>query len=64
MGKKLIAPEGQFYTQAADVEPAARIFATMVVLGKWDAPENWRLADMDERIATEAVAAAEREENK
>ena len=58
MNRKLTAPEGHYYTQAADVEPARRIFATVVCLGKYDAPENWRLTDAEEKASVEAEIAA------
>lgn len=51
--KHLIAPDGKFYTQAADVPANERIFATEIYLGKYDAPENWRLADAEEKEAWE-----------
>ena len=58
MYTKLTAPDGHFYTQAAEVDPAARIFATVVCLGKFDKEENWRLADEAEKAAVEAELAA------
>lgn len=60
---KLIAQDGFYYTQAAAVPAKERIFATVVYLGKYDAPENWRLADEAEKEATEKeVEAAELQE--
>lgn len=59
MYTKLTAPDGHFYTQAASVDPAARIFATVVCLGKFDNEENWRLADEAEKAAVEAELAGE-----
>ncbi len=54
---KLIAPDGQYYTQAADVPAEQRVFASVVYLGIYDAPENWRLTDADEKDAWEAENA-------
>lgn len=34
--------EGCFLTQVEDVNIEKRIVATVVALGKYDAPENWR----------------------
>ena len=59
--KKLIAPDGKFYTQAAAVPAEQRVFGTVIYLGKFDAPENWRLADAEEKEAVEAELAAARE---
>ena len=50
---KMIAPDGQYYTQAANVPAQERVFAKIVFLGKYDAPENWRLADELEKIEWE-----------
>ena len=57
----LIAPDGKYYTQAAAVDAEQRIFANEVYLGKFDAHENWRLADAEEKEAVEAELAAARE---
>lgn len=51
--KHLIAPDGKFYTQAADVPVEERVYASEVYLGKYDKPENWRLADAAEKEAWE-----------
>lgn len=60
---KLTAPDGHYYTQAATVPAKERIFAVEVYLGKYDSPENWRLADEAEKEATEKeVEAAEFQE--
>lgn len=55
--RKLQAPDGYYYTQAATVPAEQRIFATVVYLGKFDRQENWRLADQEERAATEKEVA-------
>ncbi len=57
--RKLTAPDGHYYTQAATVPAKERIFATVVYLGKYDAPDNWRLADESEKEATEKEVEAE-----
>lgn len=62
MYTKMTAPEGHFYTQAKEVAPAARIFATVVCLGKYDSADNWRLADAAEKEAVEAALKAAKEE--
>lgn len=58
---KLTAPDGHFYTQAATVPAKERIFAVEVYLSKYDAPENWRLADEAEKDAVLAELEAEKE---
>lgn len=62
MYTKLTAPQGHYYTQAAEVAPANRIFASQVALGKLDKEANWRLADQAEKDAVEAALKAAEEE--
>lgn len=50
---KMIAPDGKFFTQAADVPAEERIYATILYLGKYDSPDNWRLASAAEKRAWE-----------
>lgn len=50
---KIIAPDGKYYTQAADVPFEERVYANIVYLGKYDSPENWRLAEAEEKDAWE-----------
>ena len=57
--KILKAPDGYYYTQAADVPAPERIFADSVYLGPYDAPENWRLADQEEKDAATELAPEE-----
>ena len=62
--KQLTAPQGQYYTQAADVEPMARIFARQLSLADIDSEDNWRLATQEEKDAVTAeVEALLEEEN-
>ncbi len=56
--KHLTAPAGQFYTQAADVEPTARIFVTQLSLADIDSEDNWRLSTQEERDAVLAEVDA------
>lgn len=57
--ERLKAPDGQYYTQAADVPAKERVFANVVYLGAPDSPDNWRLAEASERAAVEAQLEAE-----
>lgn len=51
---KLVAPEGYYYTQVAEVAPADRIFSVLIFLGDLDSPENWRLVSEAEKREWEA----------
>lgn len=63
----LKASEDHFLTQVENVEPIDRIIATVVALGRYDAPENWReitKEEADEYIKQrqEAIEAKRNEE--
>ena len=56
----LKASDGFFLTQTEEVDIKERIIATVVALGKYDAPQNWREIPKEEaeeynRIKEEAL---------
>lgn len=51
--RKLEAPDGYYYTQAADVEKEMRIYAKILFLANNDSEENYRLATEAEKKAWE-----------
>lgn len=60
--RNLVASEGYYLTQVADVADEERIFSTSLWLGINDSESNWRETDVEERYTCYARIAAKKEE--